>query len=169
MISNKRIFADVFGDIVANVRAEYDTVNNLKPYYIFGHTMAVQKELLDKTIQNRYPLIILGIDNEYQEIEINDIQYEVTFNCWIVDETKMEWYTSDRFEQVFKTVLFPIYEILLEKIQYSGYYDGFGIQGLKPQIKLYPYWGNTTEKVLADPLDAIGIKFNNLLLKNNCK
>lgn len=165
-VSNKRIFADVFGDIVSNVRSEYDT-GNVKPYYIFGNTLAIQKEIVEKTLQSRYPLVILGIDSDYLEVDINQRQYEVSFNCWIVDETKVEWFTSDRFEQVYKTVLFPIYTILLQKMQFSEYVESFGIQGLKPQVKLYPYWGDTGN-TLTDPLDAIGIKFNNLLLKNNC-
>jgi hypothetical protein len=167
--TDKRIFTDVFGDIVTDVRTDFDTVNTpkVKPYYIFGHTLAIQKELLEKTIQSRYPLVILGIDSEYQETDLSDNQYEVSFNCWIVDETKKEWLTSDRFEQVYKTVLFPIYELIKEKMLYSGYFGNFGIQDLKPQVRLYPYWGNSSnESVLTDPLDAICVKFNNLIIGN---
>lgn len=169
-VANRRIFADVFGDIVTNIRAEYDVVNDTKvlPYYLFGQSLAIKNEIIEKKIIERYPLIILGIDEDYREVDINTRQYEVSFNCWIVDETKKEWYTSDRFEQVYASILFPIYKLLKEKIQFSEYVDSFGIQGFQPQVELYPYWGSSNKQVLADPLDAIKVKINNLIIKNNC-
>lgn len=167
-VTDKRIFTDVFGDIVAAVRAEYDTANALEPYYLFGQSLAVKNELIEKRIEARYPLIILGIDSDYLERDINSRQYEVSFNCWIVEETKKEWYTSDRFEQIYKTILYPIYAILKEKMEFSEYIESFGIQGFQPQVRLFPYWGSSNEQVLTDPLDAIGVKINNLLIKNNC-
>jgi len=169
-VANKRIFTDVFGDIITNVRAEYDIVNTPKatPYYLFGQSLAIKNEIIEKKITDRYPLIILGIDSDYIERDINRRQYEVSFNCWIVDETKKEWYTSDRFEQVYATILFPIYKLLKEKIETSEYVDDFGIQDFQPEVRLFPYWGSSNEQVLSDPLDALGIKINNLLIKNNC-
>lgn len=176
-VDDSRIFVDVFGDIVAGVRAQYDEANNKEPYYMYGHYRAIVNELLlkdgdDELKFEKYPLVILGIDPEYSETDINVSQYEVSANIYIVDYTQKDWLTQNRFDEKFKTILYPLYKMLLDSIIDSKYISSLGIQDFTPKVEPIPYWGTQTKQgseaqIVNDPLDALKFKVNNLIVNIN--
>lgn len=180
---NQRIFTDVFGTIITKVKTKWiDLENNpdsIKPVYLFGHYQAIADELAEMATSDdfsdkRLPLVILGIDPDYEENELGDGLYSVSCNVWIVEETKKEFYTSDRFELVYKTVLYPILELIKKEIVDSPMFGAQGVQELGIKTTLHPYWGTEStmrskEQYINDPLDAIRIKFSGLeVYYDNC-
>lgn len=171
------LFVDALGYIVDEVRKEWDQVELILPQYLYGHYRAIAEELIKQSTDPnkrdiKYPLIILGIDNEYSETEINDFQYSVNANIWIVGETKKEWFTSERYDYVFKTVLYPIYEILKKKIFDATFVSSI-LSDIAPVVRPVPYWGVETAQgsetqYVADPLDALTFKLDGLIINKNC-
>jgi len=171
---DSEIFAEVFGGIVAKVRALYDTANNKEPYYRYGHYQAIADELMSRDKSpagkfEKYPLVILGIDPEYSETTVNDQQYSVSANIWIVGKTTKTMSTQDRFDQKFKGIIYPIYSLLKKEIINSKFVSSLGIQEVNPRSELFPYWGTQSvqgsqKQVLNDPLDALKFKVNDLLI-----
>jgi hypothetical protein len=181
MIEDSRIFVDVMESIVESVRIEYAKLpvsNDAdEPYYLYGHYQSIADELIKKSLVpatrgKKYPLILLGIDPEYRETKINDMQYEVSCNLWIIEETKQAWFTTERFDNVFKPILYPLRN-LLEKAIFESKYVSSRLVDIKPDWDIIPYWGTQTvqgsdSQIIDDPLDAMKCKLNNLIVNINC-
>ena len=177
MIEDSRIFVDVMESIVESVRVEYAKLpvsNDAdEPYYLYGHYQSIADELIEKSLvpatrDKKYPLILLGIDSEYSETDINWQQYKVNCNLWIIYETKTWWATSQRYDNVFKTVLYPLYKLMIQEIFNSNYINN-EVHDVLPVLEPIPYWGTQTvqgsdKKIINDPLDAIKFKLNGLLV-----
>ena len=166
-----RIFPTILDQIIAKVRAEYD-VNNKKPYYLYGQYRSIANELIEKSKNvtlrgEKYPLVLLGLDADYLETVIDKYRFQVSFNLWILSETKEEWFTSDRFTNVYETELFPIYQMVEEKIFQSTHVSSL-ISEVQPRIRLFPFWGSEAGQILNDPIDAIMIQFQNLVINVKC-
>lgn len=181
MIDDSRIFTDVMESIVESVRIEYAKlpVSNSanEPYYLYGHYQSIADELIAKSLEpdhrdSKYPLILLGFDTEYSETKINDREYQVSCNLWILEETKKEWFTTERFDNVIKPILYPLRNLLEDAIFESKYISS-RLDEIQPVWDIIPYWGTQTvqgseSKIINDPLDAMKCKLNNLIVDINC-
>ena len=172
-MADRRVFVDVFGEIVAAVRERYDIILAPgevaeTPYYEYGHFAEIVKILCQKDEVKEYsfPLVILVQDFEEKNIGTS-FEFAVSPRVLIVAETKQEYSSKQRYDNVFKTVLYPIYKLLREEICNSS--DIF--QSYDHELKFSKhdrlFWGteqagNSAGLVLNEFLDAIDIKFSEL-------
>ena len=175
-----RIFSNILADVVNRINADAtisEITGGRNVAFLYGHYQSIADELIIKglnvnTRDEKYPLILLGIDNEYIESDINDRQYTISANIWIVDETKKEWLTSERYENVFTSIIYPIYE-LFTKYLFSHSSISSYIKDVKPTVLPIPYWGTQTvqgsdKQIVNDPLDALKVKLTNIIVNKSC-
>lgn len=175
-----RIFSDILQNVVTKLNTDTALIAAIgaRPIqFLYGHYRSIADELIVKGLEletrdQKYPLIILGIDNEYLEQDINDQQYTINANIWIVEETKREWFTSERYDAVFKVVLYPIYEAFKRELCINKSVSS-RMRDVSFQVVPIPYWGTqaiqgSDSKIVNDPLDALKIKFSGLTLNKGC-
>ena len=181
MTVDSRYFVDVFGSVVDDVQALYDTIDEEKPYYMYGHILDVLKRLTVKDTDStekfkKYPLIVLIQDFEEQSVGRGIFEYELPeIKVVIVTDTDPN-YTSDlRYTKTLKPILYPIWWNLLTSIVKSDYFDITSEDDIEKSKFDRVYWGRETiygvdGSALNDHLDAIEIRFKNLKVKkhNNC-
>jgi hypothetical protein len=180
-MEDRRYFVDIFGAIVGRVQELYDTVDQEKPYYLYGHYLDVLKVLTEKDQNDtfkykKYPLIILIQD--FQENHGENLSYGFTLpniRVLITDLTDPDYHADQRYTNVFKPVLYPIYRYLLIAMDESFDIGTKDIDQI-PHTKIdRVFWGTQTEfgsdaSILDDYLDAIDLTFNNIEVfqTNNC-
>lgn len=179
MISDVSVFVDVFGDVVADVQDQYDAVNGEKPYYEYGHPRDINKVLTMKDRSaidkfKKWPLIALILDLTESSGDIK-YKYTVSPRVLILATTDKNYVSKQRVEKTFKPTLYPIYNLLLDSISNSGYFDVSGVDGIEKEKTDRLYWGSegiygSEGLIFNQHLDAIDIQFNNLSVfqKNNC-
>jgi hypothetical protein len=166
---------DDIGTVVTAVQAELqgtfdatfdETFNSTAgPYYMYGHRMEISDRLLEKdqskaTKYNKYPLIALKLDTPEK---VEDGLWHYDLNIAILAFTDRNYDAPDRYTEVFKPVLYPIYESFLKQLRNSGLFMWEGDQQYPPHIKIdRPYWGTegkeqNMKSFFNDPLDAIEI------------
>lgn len=178
MIEAKYI-VDIMSAVVDLVRAAYD-VDNLEPFFMYGHPTEIRNTLLEKEKNStlkfqKYPLIALYQDFEERRGENMVIDATVSLNMLIATTTKPEYKSADRYIATFKTVLYPIYNILMEKLVSSGYFRNLSC-GLVSHTKIdRVYWGKkglygNEGNQFTDFIDAIEIQNLDLeiLTKKQC-
>ena len=75
------------------------------------------------------------------------------------------YYIADRYEQVFKPILLPIYDSLIKRLIHTG---NFAFKPTHSKQNLM-YWGENNENFVNDYIDAIHITNLNLgVFKTNC-
>ncbi len=171
---------DDIGAVVALMRTDKTLINALTvglpalddlgyrdwmPEYMFGHRVEIAAQLSLKDADNvfkykKYPLVALKLDTSEQ----NDqglINY--TLNVALLMSTDRNWTAQERYTNVFKPVLYPMYESFLKQIKASGLFFWPAKDKLKrpKHTKIdRPYWGTpasegNTANYFNDPLDAI--------------
>lgn len=171
-MADANYIVDIIGEIVAEVRAEYDPSNLLAPYYDYGHYLDIANKLTAKDENDvfkfqKYPLIMLALDQTETHGQDDRFIYSFSPKIFIFAETQ-EYYTSqDRMLNVFKPILYPIYHLLVQKIKESEYFF-FDNQLLLPHTKIdRMIWGNSafdgnTATIFNDYLDGIEIEIDNI-------
>ena len=156
-------FVDIFGTIVTAVRADYDPVGGLTPYYLYGHPQDIFGILAEKDNDatfkfQKYPLICLFQDFEE---DTDDAGTTITgITIVIVTETSADYRAKDRYENIFTPTLQPLYESLLLHIRQSS--DVYSNDMYKHKKIDRLYWGKGDEfgnsgNIGNDKLDAIVI------------
>ena len=162
---------DIFADIVANVRADYDPTNNEIPYYMHGHPLEIATIISEKDASNthkfkKYPVICL-----YQDFDENWAGSSVecrNLNIAIITETKVEYEASERYQDTFKNELYPIFDLLKKHIERSKYLNMYvGDITFTKTDRLF--WGRNEQSVINDFIDAIEISKLNLIFSNQCQ
>jgi hypothetical protein len=162
--------------VVNSMRAkDADGLPTGQPYYMYGHKVEINQRLInqqkDPVLKHqKYPLIALRMD-----IPENNAKGIITFklNLAIIQFTKKDAIVTDRYRDVIKPVLYPLYESFLKKLKESGLFFWDGNQRMPPHTKIdRPYWGTPTDSgntanIFSDPLDAIEII--DLEIKQNYK
>lgn len=181
---------DDIGTIVSRIRERWVTADNTiitadnsnltvdggsAPYYMYGHKLEVANRLLKKNRSfQKYPLVFLVMD--FPE-ENKDRILKCTLNIGLIASTKPEYNASERYTNVFKPVLYPLYKMFLEQLFESGlfFWDGKEDQQNPEHTKIdRPFWGTGGEQnqvgqkknekyIFNDPLDCIelvGLKLN---------
>lgn len=161
-----RPIVSVIGDVVARVRAKYDPTGAEKPFYMHGHPLEIVRILSEMTANGqlkfkKFPAICLFQDFDEDD---NGEGIEADLNILIIEETKPSFEASERYQNSFTPVLYPLFDLFL-----SEYKKMPGIQ-LSPANISYTktdrlYWGRTglygnSGNIANDFIDAIEI--NNL-------
>lgn len=135
------------------------------PYYMYGHRLEIANRLTKKDSdkvekKRKYPMIALRLDTS-EAIEGQVANY--TLNLAIIHQTKQTYNAEERYENVFKPILYPLYELFFEKLREAGlfWWDGPLEKPVHTKIDR-PFFGTTGDEknqkhLFKDPLDAIEI------------
>ena len=123
-------WVDIFDEIVTSVRndaAKPAALDTDEPFYMFGHPLEIintlsKKDNHDVQKYNKYPLIALFQDFTETVGEDQTIRSSAELNLVIVMNTSQDYTAEDRYDNTFRTVLYPLYDLLIKHIQESGWF-----------------------------------------------
>lgn len=151
----------------------------LMPFYMYGHPLEIANRLTDKdkdkvTKRQKYPLIALRMD--IQESVSKGI-WSYTLNLLIANYNDKKWNAEERMANIFKPVLYPIYERFMEELRNSPLFFWPDNQDYPEHTKVdRPFYGTESpqgnvKNIFNDPIDAIeiiGLKLNQRVKNLNC-
>lgn len=165
------IWVDIISEIVEDVRndsSKPDALDANQPYYLYGHPKEIFNTLNEQDRSNNYkfknfPLIALFQDFTESYGDSALILSEVSLNIAIITETSKDYKANERYDNSFKDLLQPLYELLISKLIASKQFLEIDT-GLLPHDKTDRlYWGTTSGNITNGYIDAIEIE--NLELK----
>lgn len=177
-------WVDIIEEIVTSVRDDTDkpaALDTDEPFYMYGHPLEIintlsKKDRHDVQKYNKYPIIALFQDFTETMGEHQAVQSSVQdLNIIIAVNTSPDYVSSERYTNTFKTVLYPLYNLLIKHIVKSKWFRNID-PGLVPHTKIdRVYWGRSglygnEGNVFNDHIDAIEIQDLSLelRLKQNC-
>lgn len=178
-------WVDVFNEIVTSVRNDaakpgVGVILAASPFYMHGHPKEIintlsKKDKHDVQKYNKYPLIALFQDFTEEMGEDQTIRSSAELNMVIVMNTSQDYTAENRYDNTFRTVLYPLYDLLIKHIEQSGWFKGVD-PGLVSHNKIDRlYWGRSglygsEANILNDYVDAIEIQNLQLdmRLRQNC-
>jgi hypothetical protein len=148
------------------------------PNFLYGHRKEINNRLLEQNTittkkEIRYPCIALRLDiPEF----IKDGMIEVKLNIAILSYTDKGYYAPERIENVYKPVLYPLYNSFMEALVNSGLFTwDHKLDGTMPEHTKVDrmYWGiaqgeGNVSNIFSDPLDAIELIDLKLKTRINC-
>lgn len=181
---NAPYWVDIFDEIVTSVRTDSDkpaALDTDEPFYMYGHPLEIinilaKKDTNDVHKFNKYPLIALFQDftetmgaNQAIPSAVQDLNIVIAMN------TLPDYTAENRYDNTFRTVLYPLYDLLIKHIVKSKWFLNVD-PGLVPHNKTDRlYWGRTglygnEGNIFNDYIDAIEIESLSLelRLKQNC-
>ena len=157
------VIVDIIKEIVESMQV--DGV----PYYDHGHPIEMVNTLLEKDGNDtwkfkKYPLIYLRQD--FKESMTNDGLYTTISNLdiFILNNTSMDYTSEQRYTNVLKPILYPLFEAFIKKVSQST-------KLANPVVDYDKYdrlfWGTSAAmgneaNILNDPIDAIEINLIDL-------
>lgn len=146
------------------------------PYYLFGHRLSIANRLTEMETDSerkykKYPLVALAMDVPEKPI---GGMIEFVLNIGFFAFTDREYTVEERYTNVFKPVLYPMFERFKTEFRNAGLFMWGGDQDFPPHQKFdRPLWGTpgnngNTANGFKDPLDAIelvGVTFKTM---KNC-
>lgn len=149
---------------------EGETWTALEPYYDYGHILDVVAKLTAKDGNDiykfqKYPLVVLLTDIEEAHGDSADIEYTCSPSLLILDKTEASYTSQDRMQLIFKPILYPIYDSLIDSVKYSEYLNVLDQVPHKKTDRMA--WGSSsvsgnTATIFTDYLDGIEIEFDNI-------
>jgi len=174
-----RFFPRVFGDVMTAVRAIYDEANNVLPIYEFGTYLELTKvhNLKDQNNLTKYPLVWLVWEaNENTENWTTTDTYDLSPRIFICTHTNSDYRSEQRYSENFEAILYPIWELIKTAMYDNVKIDLDSVKNFNKSDHLF--WGDKIgisrdgklkqSNVFVDTLDAIEIKFNELIIYNKC-
>jgi hypothetical protein len=148
------------------------------PYFKYGHlreitNMLSEKDKSENYKYQKYPLIVLLLDISEKK-GIDAIVYsEILVRVWICCNTRKEYTSESRTTNSFKAILQPIYDLFIQKLESSGYFNYDKLTGFSHTKTDRYFWGldDGTVNVFNDFIDAIDIENLELKIKkqfNTC-
>lgn len=134
----------------------------LEPYYDYGHITDILQKLTIKDGNNdykfqKYPLIALLLDISESHGEDTNYKYSFSPLILILAKTDKNYTSQERYTNIFKNTLYPIYERLMQEIKLYRKFD-FRYKVLIPHTKTdRVYWGSI------GAFGNVGIQFNDYL------
>jgi hypothetical protein len=145
-----------------------DVVKKLNVHYEHGHPLEVVTALSKKSMDNsNFPAILLFQD--FEEEVSSDRTVYAPLNIVICNYTKASYSASERYNNNFKPVLYPLLDKFIKGCANSKHIEG-RVLPYKKTDRLY--WGksglyNNTSNLFNEYVDAIEININ-LTFKNIC-
>lgn len=172
----QKVIADVLSKIKTNEAQVLGETGITTINYQYGHFRELIQTLAqwdtDLTLRvQKYPLIYLVQDFKEQRGRLPGVYADLALNIIICHQTQGDYKVTDRYVNVLKPVLYPIYYSLMNQLSKSNMTFAAS-PDLIPHDKYdRAYWGTskqvgsggTDRSVLADYVDAIDIM--NLQLK----
>jgi hypothetical protein len=168
-MKDAKYIVDIMTDVVELMQATTE-VN-----FLYGHPIEVVNTLKEWTKGrekkfSKFPLIVLFQDFEEVKGSHAAINSEVSLNLVLCTDTDPKYKSSERYEATFKPTLYPLYNLLLNKIETCGFFErNFD---LIPHVKIdRVYYGSegNNKNIFNDYIDAIEIKNLELKILNNFK
>jgi len=131
------------------------------PFYFYGDPIDINKQLiqLDKAAKSdkKYPAIALRLPTS--EV-INNGMVHYDLNIGIFEISQLDWTSDQRFDEVIKPILKPLYELFIDRLLYHGFIYTGKVPDHTKVIK--PYYGvegtqGNKAYVFENKLDAIEI------------
>jgi hypothetical protein len=148
--------------LVDMMREVVQAIDYPKPIgYLHGHRLEIANMLIeqDKHKADKYPLIALRQD--FEETIVGKM-HQYSLNLAILEYTDRNYTAEQRYVNVFKPILYPIYSAFFIALRKKGFYWS-GWLNMPPHTKIdRPFWGvsqtnRNIEQIFTDPLDAIEI------------
>jgi hypothetical protein len=160
------LFEDVVRYVQIDCSAIFDSIQ--KPFFNCDTMLKFMSQMLehDAAQVDKFPIIYLRPDY-IENYNTNDSKILYYANCevYIIYHTDPGYYIADRYEQVFKPILLPIYDSLIKRLIHTG---NFAFKPTHSKQNLM-YWGENNENFANDYIDAIHITNLNLgVFKTNC-
>lgn len=147
------------------------------PFYMFGHIVEINNRLVTKgndsaNKSKRYPLVALKLDIPEKQVgSVTMYNLNIAILMW----TNENYNAEQRLENVYKPILYPLYDLFVESLKNSGFmWEGDRSKPPHTKIDRYYYGKSETagtvknvKKIFTDPLDGIellDLKIN----KRNC-
>lgn len=176
------VIVDDIGKVVERVRKNAftdvfsDEFRNVLPLYLYGHRAEIAARLTqrdgDKVKKySKYPLIALRLDTEEEKV---GIQTNFSLNIAIINITDKKYNAEERYANVFKPILYPLYELFLKELKNSGLFYWEGKQRTPSHKKVdRPFYGTPDPEIniknlFNDPVDAIEILNLKLSQQTKC-
>ena len=159
------IIPDIFEEIVLSVATRYGS----NVYFEFGHPIELNNVIKqkDEVRQLQYPAVFLFTDiNENRNIQGRWATINPTLV--IVNETEQTYLASQRLENSFKPILYPIYELLIQEIENSSYFSGTFLNHGKRDHYFYGSDMNEGKSAFDQKFDAIEVTIKDLLVLLKC-
>lgn len=119
---------------------------------------------------NKYPLIHLVRDFYEERGQDPGAYATASLNIIIIHQTVNTYKVADREVNVFKPVLYPIYQEFLEQLDKSGWTKSGDLETFRHRKIDHAFWGNRKLETLNDYVDAIEIQNLNIKINFfNCK
>lgn len=133
------------------------------PFYLYGHRVEIANRLLEKDLQStlkykKYPLVALRMDTT-EQLDRGVIDFSL--NAALIMQTDRNWNAEERYTNVFKPILYPMYASFMKQLRNAGLFMWESAKDLPKHTKIdRPYWGvegkeGNTANLFNDPLDAI--------------
>ena len=157
---------DVIGDVVSEIRDEYD-VSGEKPYYLHGHPLEIVNILKERTESGtelkfkKFPLIVLledFDDDGPSGVFANRAKVDILF----ITNTNKDYKAADRYANSFDLILTPLYKLFVKQmLRKTGVHIDH--RKLKGKIINHLYWGKkglygNEGNVFDDFVDALEIQ-----------
>lgn len=178
--------ADVFADIVAKVSQKLaPALQQVIPtiqgvHYLYGHYTEVRDVLKEKGENKmrkfqRYPLVVLFMDFPIRKRDNESIYGTATMQMLILAHSDDKSRSDKRYTEVFKPILYPIYDELLNQIAKDGRIAVTSKRRINHTQIDRPNWGEPElygpkGRIFNDILDGIELKDLEIPLyhSNNC-
>lgn len=147
---------------------------SLEPYYDYGHVLSILSKLQAKSGREdkfqRYPLIMLIQDIEEDHLNDLAVSYTLSPRVVILATTDKNYTEQERYTNVFKPILYPIWELLIDEIQNYQYFKFTGYVEFKKIDRVH--WGTSSifgneASIFNDYLDGIELLFEPINITRN--
>ena len=155
---------DLFEDIVQSI----STVNH-PIYFFYGYWPEIVQDIMAKgrsrTLEKQcYPAIMLNANFSRKKNEYDRTQINPTFH--IIAQTDANYSANDRIENIYKPIIYPIYDKFLKQIHDSRKFFVSSVIEREEQDLYYLRGGDKSQNKINDYVDALEVKFPNLQLLN---
>jgi hypothetical protein len=116
------VIVDFIKSIVSKTSLAVQKKDGKPVFYFFGHPIEISNILssysaTEEFRKQKYPAICLMMDFAEKRNPKLVIEVEATLQLLIVAESNKDDRVADRYEKVFKPILYPIYETFIKQLQ----------------------------------------------------
>lgn len=173
-MADYKVFPDIIGEVVSNIRSTYDTENGVYPMYEYGTYLELSKEnaLKDRIRTKGFPLVwLVWGDGNNKESWVNGGNYKVSPRIFIIAESKPNYKSEQRESLVFNPVLYPILDSLIKHMGYSEFMMPYEVD-VHEKTNHYLFGvgldSGKVKNMFNYYLDAIELNFKELEIQKNC-